>query len=682
MSAFIGGGPTPVSILAIPSTSARRARTQPYRKRVVFNPSKFGLFPAFGGVFYSLLQVPTLVSYSFSPTPPPTPDPMPEDDFVPGLTPQVTAGPTGKCPYRPWVHAVVDGIPCYANGYDQPWRWDEGSNAYNLGSAAPTDFLTSTVVATNNWLANGASATYYLVRAVSGTGKESIGQLTAGVAGVTVENSAGAARAVKIDWTSDTTGEFNVRRIYRRLSGSDTYKLVAEVAEATATYTDDTTNTTLLTATTYVHTYRATLPPIFRVLVNYLNRLWGFTGDDATGYYAQQARTDGRFVADDWPDANLFPFDPNGPGGAVRMAWVHDAFMYVFKESAIGQLAGDDPSNFVYRGMFTGRGCLGPRSFFEIDDGKLVVLDVQGLYGWTPGGDPVVLGEARGTGVSKLAPIFRRMNIGAANSFWVEHDEANSNLIFWVAIDHEPTPNYPIVYDYKRDRFLVDPGMWGTAGGIAEDALGVRHRLRVCDRGILWEDGIGNADGVFAGTLAATLTTATSSLWTASAAAFDTTTKSGCLGSYVARVSADGIIVDDNRVAAIAATTITPLYFSEVTAVVGDVVAPGAIPAYAQSGRLGFGTAQMKHILGATLLHDVEDVSGHTIAFVTAADDDNLLPPPNDVEIDLSENDGHCPLAVSDRGWDWTWAIAQLYAGQNFTIQELELRVDVLGATR
>lgn len=605
----------------------------------------------------------------------PTP-PAPSTGSTSYYAPQLTAGPTGKDATRQWISAVIDGVWGAANGWDQPWRWDEGSNNYPLGSTAPTTFAVADA-------AGGATfpiATvvfYYLVFAVSSLGKETAPQYTGGVIGVS--HTMVATKDITITWT-DPGGEWNKARIYRRLAGTEDFKLVAEVTASTATYTDSSSDASLATASTYVTTYRATLPDIFLGVYSAGNRLVGFTGDDPTLHLAQQARADARFVADDF--YLDFPLEPNDAFGAIRAGWVHNSYQYVFKEDANYQLVGDDPANFVVTRMYAGRGCLSMRAMIEIDDGKLVILDKLGPYGWVPGGEPVVLGRAS-DGNSKLAPIWKRMNLGAFQSFYVVHDPAESLLFFHIALDYEPIPNYVAVYNYKKDIFVTDPNLWGCAGALLEDGSGARHRVRLCDLGLLWEDGIGNSDGVYAGSLTATLTgTPTALSWPASAAAFDTTTASGCLGSFVDRFNSSGTVVDQNRVAAISATAITPLYYSTTAAAAGQTVGVGDIPDVAEGGRNAFGTDQMKHVDGVVLEHAVAASSSYILNFMSSMDETALARPPVVTQIDLSANEGRTPISVSDRGWKWRWQLSQRYAGMGYTAQALSTHIIFPGTPR
>lgn len=605
----------------------------------------------------------------------PTP-PTPSTGSSSFLAPNFTVGPTGKDPTRAWITAVVDGVFAAANAFDQPWRWDEGANNYPLGSTAPTTFAVADA-AGGATFPIGTVVFYYLVFAVSSLGKETAPQYTAGVIGVS--HTMVATKDVTITWT-DPGGEYDVARIYRRLAGTEDFKLVAQVTASTATYTDSSSDASLATATAYVLTYRATLPDIFLGMFTAGNRLIGFTGDDPTLHLAQQARADARFVADDF--YLDFPVEPNDTFGAIRAGWTHNGLLYVFKEDANYQLEGDDPSNFVVTRMYSGRGCLSMRAMIEIDDGKLVVLDKLGLYGWIPGGEPVVLGAAA-NGNSKLAPIWKRMNLGAAQSFFVTHDPAESILYFHIALDYEPVPNYVAVYNYKKDTLVTDPCVWGNAGGLLPDGAGARHRVRVDDFGILWEDGIGNADGVYAGSLTATLTaTPTAVSWPASAAAFDTTIASGCFGSLVERYDTNGNVVDQNRVAAITGTAITPLYYSTSAPSTGQTVAVGAIPAVAEGGRNAFGTDQMKHVDGVVLEHIVEASSAYTLNFMSGMDETALARPPNVQQIDLSANEGRTPVCVDDRGWKWRWQLSQRYAGQGFTVQAQSIHMTFPGTPR
>lgn len=560
------------------------------------------------------------------------------------LAPNFTTGPSGKDETRGWVFASVDGVPCFANGWDQPWRWDEGSNFFDIGSVAPTTFAVADAGGGTTF-PTGTTLVYFLVFAVSSLGKETAPQRTSGVAGVS--HTMAATRDATITWV-DPGGEWNKARIYRRLQNSDAIKLVAEVNASTATYTDSSTDASLLTATAYVWTYRGTLPPIASWLASYGNRLWLGTGNDSNAYYAQVARTDSRFVADDFPDENILPIEPNDPYGNLVCMTQHFGVFYAKKRLAVYQVDGYDPATFTVTRLFADRGTLSPRTAQEVD-GYVIDLDERGLYLWSPGAEPVVAGAATGTRESPLSPIWSRMNLDARKQFWSYVDKDAGLYFAWIALDNDPSPNYPVVYDYRNNRFMTDPYRYGTAGGRLVDAAGTEHICRVCDLGYLWQDEWSNSDGVYAGSTQGTVTTGGSTLWTCAAASFDSTVASGCVASLVERRSSAGALLDTNRVYGVTGgVSIQPLYYSTEALAAGQVLTVGAIPAVAQTPKLGMGMDVQKHVTYAVLEHEVQT---GTVTISQRMDDDSFA---EALVLDLSTNNGRNIVPVSNRGWKWS----------------------------
>lgn len=606
-----------------------------------------------------------------------TPIPTPAATVKTALAPNFAAGPTGKDETRPWSDAVVDGVPWFANGWDQPWRWNESGTAYDIGSVAPSTFAPSTTVATNNWLANGVTADYYFVFAVSSLGKETAPQLTGAAYGVSITNSAGAGRAVLITWT-DPGGEFDQARIYRRMAGSGNYRLVATVTASTATYTDDTADVNV-SATPYVWTYRTTLPPIFKAVASFQNRAWGWTGEDSTAYYGQQARADSRDVTQDFPAENILPIGMNDDSGPIVSMREHFGVLYAKKRHGVYAIDGTDAATFGVTRIYSERGTISHRTAVETD-GFVIDVDERGVYLWSPGGEPIVAGSAPGAKDSPLSPLWDRLNLSAGDTFHAINDRTKGLYVLFVALDFEPVANYPILYDYRNNRFLTDPTFYSSAAGYLLDAYGVPHRCRVDDLGLLWEDDFGSSDGVLAGTAGAPLTAGTALLWTCGAASFDTTFASGVLGSAIERYASTGALVDQNRCFAVTGTTLTPLYFdTDSTPAAGQTCKVGVIPAVFQLGKLGFGTSRMKHATCLTIEHDVEPATT-TMLIEHATDDDAFATLES---VDLSTGDGRMIVGgLSARGWFWTPRGQLRDAGVDCAIRALEIDVNYLGTQR
>lgn len=599
-------------------------------------------------------------------------------------SPNFVAGPTGKDPYAPWSFASVDGVPCFANGVDQPWRWDETSGAFDLGSYAPTTFVPA-FSGVGTAIPNGATARYYLVYANSSLGKETAPETDGqGVAGVEITNTTGSPQNVTIPWDpTEAAAEMDVARIYRQLDGTNDIKLVAEVPIADGTYTDTTPDGSLELAEAYVWTYATEPPPAFETIFSHGNRLWGFDGKSSIARYAQVALPGARYVADDFPEGWQLPVEPNDPYGVLTAAWSHNADLYFFREEASYLVDDSDFSNLGVFRMFAGRGCIAPRTMVETRNGVILILDKKGIYGWIPGGQPQTLGLAPGSNASRLAPVWKRMNLGARRSFFAVHDDANSLYILWIALDHSPVPNFPVVYDYERDRFLLDPYLWRTAGGHHEDSSGRRYRVGLDDLGDVWQEGVGNSDGVYAGTINATLATATTRIWTAvTGTDFDDSDADGAYGSLVARISEDGEILDLNRVGRVDPLAVRPLYWSPVLADFGQHVSVGFIPAVAQGGKSKFGSDSLVHVTGIVLEHDVSTDSPTALGFLTAGDERPFRRPTIRADVDLATAIGRNTVNVSDRGSTVRWLLTQGYAGQDFAVRAMTWHMGFLGSPR
>ena len=510
--------------------------------------------------------------------------------------PNLSTGFTGKDKYRPWGPApvVVDGSPYFANGWDQPWRMDPDTGAaYNAGSTAPTTFVVADAGGGTTFPITTVLV-YYLVFRNSSFDKETAPQQTAGVPGVT--HTMTATRDALITWT-DPGGEWDKVAIYRRLQQSDNYKLVDYVAASAATYTDDTPDSGLETATTYTPRYRATLPPIFAGMVSHLGRLWGWTGGDANAHYAQLQLIGDENVADDFPDSWELQIGVNdGRGPIVSMVSLDNALL-VLKTDGAYEVQGEDVLSFVVRERFSERGAISHRCVVQ-QEGNLVVLDKRGLYAWSPGSIPRVLGATENTEMSPLQPLWDRMNLDAASTFFAVVDRAQRIIRFHIALDYEPVPSVAVVWDYGNNRFVsVDTLEWGTAGGTVRDGSGYDHTLRIDDLSYVWEENYGAVEGVLSGSVTATITAYGSGtdLITASAASFDVTAASGIIGAPFRRYSGTTVL-DSNRVYSGSSTTIVPYYFYAGTApAASQTLKLGVIPARGRSGKWRMGTDQKKH---------------------------------------------------------------------------------------
>lgn len=536
------------------------------------------------------------------------------------LNPNLSTGFSGLDYYRGWVSATLDGVPFFCNGFDSNWRWEVGSaTKYPMGSTAPTTFAVADSGGGTTFPL-GTVLFYYLEFYNSTLGKATCPQLTGVAYGVS--HTMVATRDAAITWT-DPGGEWDKVRIWRRLQNSDNFRLVATVTASTATYTDSTPDAMLEgNGTVYVPRYRSTLPPVFDGIVDFQGRLWGWTGTDALGYYAQETLIGAEFVSDDFPDANIFPFGVNDGMGYLKAMVPYNDSLLAFKERGAYELRGADVLTWDCQVLYADRGCISQRCIVA-QEGWLYVLDTEGVYRWRPGMTPETVGATTNTDASPLQPIFDRMNIGAAKKFHAIVDRAQRVILFHIALDYEPFPNVRLRYDYGTNRWIgVDTLVHAGASGVLLDTAGLRHTCRTDDMGFLWEENYGTSEGVQAGDTSGTVTSWSSSTltMTLSAAAFSTSETSGPTGTPYRRRTGT-TVVESNRPYTNGATAITPYLLPLTTPAANDTVKVGTVPFKVRTPKMRFGTTKKKH--ARTVAFEFNRETTGTLAVSGARDDES-----------------------------------------------------------
>lgn len=587
--------------------------------------------------------------------------------------PQFVAGPTGLDPYRPWVTTSLDGLLYVANAYDQPKRWDGGSNFYDLGAAPATGFSLADS-ASGTTFSSGTNVRYKLVFRNSSIAKESPPQQASSDDyydddALAISHTMSGTKDIDITWT-DPGGEWDQVAIYRALAGSDTFHRVATVTASTETYTDGTADATLRTNVLYRDRLSTALPPKFESIVSHLGRLWGFEESATKLRYGQQwdVSTQGELLQEDMPAANFLDVAPEDGLGYVRAMIPHYDSAFVFKERGAYELTGDSASNFAVRRMYSSRGCLNQRCIAEVD-GVMVLLDDRGLYLWSPGAEPQIAGATDTDRESKMEPIWRRMNLLAARSFFLVPDRDDRTIKVFIALDHEPLPNVCVVYDYSLNIFLsVDTSINATCGGYLLDASGIVHEVHGDDLGYAWEADVGTAEGVYAGDLTGTVTSGDATVLTDSGATFDTTID-GPAGAPFLRTDSSGSDLDTNRVYSATATALTPYYYDASTVSAGDLLYVGIVPAVARTGKFSFGTAALKRVRQMVLEFD----SGYnTTLEVSEAEDDGSYSTLENVDMSSAVRD---IIPVNSRCWTWSFQLSQSAGGGGFSVRGARIKI-------
>lgn len=584
------------------------------------------------------------------------------------LAPNFTAGPTGLCPYRPIVSTVIENRFVFFNGWDQPKWWDETNAAFrNIGSTVPTTF-TPTADTGGSTFAADSIQTYRCVFRNSTTGKETAPQLT----------TITAASSYEVDFTwSDPSNEFDKATIYRQLTDTGFFVLVADVTIATGLYTDDEDDDTIRLRRAYVRRYRETLPPVFVAGITYKNRLICWTGLDSNLHVGQLSRPDGESVTDDFPsggigtNGGILQVDPN-ESDVITAGITKGRFAYFWKRKGCYVLDGEDALNYSVTKMFSQRGCIGPRCVVEAD-GWTYFLDERGLMFTDLSGEPFVAGAPAGTTESPLQPTWDRMNLDAANLFSLYHSEEEGLVYVNGCLDHDVEPVPIAVYDMRNHRFISqDTGVPAFAMGRLEDSAGQQYEMRVDELGLVWQQNIGNSDGVYNGDTTGSVTSVDGDdqTLTDSGASYGTTTTTNALGAPMDRYDSSGDVVQETRVGTVTATTLRAVHYSATTPVTTDTVAVGVRPWIIQTIKTAFKVAGNKKVRRVDL---ETDISTGTLRVDTAFDDHSFV---NQKEIDLSTKEGkHIVKIVSQAGRRFHMRFTMRYSGMAAKIQAWTIRV-------
>lgn len=543
------------------------------------------------------------------------------------FAPNLSLAFSGKDPYRPWVDCLLDGVLCFFNGHDRPWRYEVGVGAYDIGSDAPgfgdhsgATFATA-LWAGGTWLADTETARYVFTFRNTTLGKETAPQGADGY--VEVTNNAGAARGVTVTTPAAPAGtEFDKCRIYRVVRGGSSAHLVTETNFSTA-YNDSTSWADLLLAEAYIERSRTTKPPRYKVGVAWNGRLFAATCDDSQLDYGQATRVvDGEWMMDDIPERNLLQVGQDDDTGAIRALFVHYSRLYVFKERAIYVVEGDPTSLFTVTRLFSGRGALAQGCIVPAA-AAFVALDRAGAYLWAPGSDPVPLGSAS---PNCLAPVWRSLNVDAADLFAGVFTEATDTVELLVATGWFPGLNTCITINVRTGAIVsVDYDFHAGAAGHLEDAAGGRHHVFGDDLGFLWQRYAQDSQGPREGTLSIAVTGGTVKSWAASGAAFSTDSLDGAVGAPCVLVTEDGALLEANRAVSVSATAIVPLYYGEDPPDSTQLVVVGIIPWVCELPPMRLDDGRDRLFLHAAFSFEAESASDVVIEAAPDAEDFRIV---------------------------------------------------------
>jgi hypothetical protein len=592
---------------------------------------------------------------------PTIPDPQVGDVPIIGLYPDNRVGSQDR--YRPWDMVVSEGVPMFANGWDNPWLWDKDNfpNEFlELGSTRPTTFVLALVNPDAGWLKPGEDRRYYTCYREPNLGRETAPQVQA------ISNNGITTDDVLVSDTAlgPPTGFTHVS-IYRDTLGDATPHLVAVVPWANMPYTDNTPDSGILLNRAIVLRLGSVPPPIFAGLAAYQGQVFGWDGNTSNLYFSQVARADGEFVSDDF---NPIPVQIGSTDnfGAITAVMQTYSSLVIFKKRAAYELLGSDASTFQARILFDDRGAVSFRAFVAVDN-FWVFLDERGLMIWTPGAEPIPAGSTQENRDNPLSPIWQRMNRDASNLMHLVHREEDSTVEAYIALDNDPVPNYRVIYNYRLNIFSsVDTEVVSLATGILDDAAGAQHHIRLDDLGYVWQEYVGNSQGVFLGTLTSSIQSKVGNLITIPDPDEIDEDLDGVVAAPYDVYSPDGEVVAVNRVAHV----ISPTEFQSVYIDVsqpGNDLAFGVIPASYWSPLSRFEQDGRIFIARFFIEHNEEDTIS-PLLFETQSDLDGWV---RKREIPLDQSEGHSIVPVADHAFRWQYRFSMRYPGMDFEISAI-----------
>jgi hypothetical protein len=590
---------------------------------------------------------------------PTIPDPTIGDESIIGLYPEFQVGQKDR--YRPWHQVVAEGVPMWANGWDQPWMWDKDNfpNEFlDLGSTQPVDFSLSLVDPDLGWLEPGQDRRYYVCYREPNLGRETAPQV------LTIANNSTTTDNVLVsDAATGPPKGFTHVSIYRDTLGSSTPHLVAVVPWANMPYTDNSPDADILLNRTIVTRLGLQPPPRFVGLAAYQGQVFGWDGSTSNLYFSQVARADGEFVSDDF---NPIPIqvgstDNYGPITAVMQTY---SSLVVFKKRAAYEILGSDAGTFQARILFDDRGCVSPRGFVAVDN-FWVFLDEAGLMLWRAGAEPIPCGASQESRNNPLSPIWQRLNRDAANLMHLIQHEDDSTVEAYIALDDDPIPNYRVVYNYRLNIFSsIDTDVVSMASGRLDDASGVQHSIRLDDLGRAWQEYIGNSQGVFDGALTGSIVSKVGNRVTVSDAIDEFL--DGPVAAPYDVYSQDGIVIGTNRVAEVISDTEFQSVYIDVSQP-GNILAYGVIPGSYWSPVTRFAGDGRAFISRLFLEHDEEDTVSPLLV-ETQSDADGWV---RAREVPLDATEGHSIVPVDAHAYRWQYRMSMRYPGMDFLISRI-----------
>ena len=490
------------------------------------------------------------------------------------------------CTALGYVH-IADSGKNYISG-------GTSGTTYELQKAAPTGVITLASAGTAT--GNASGTIYYSYTDVTPEGVESPPYVALAVTrtadqGVTVTNS-----------SLSFTAPYTTKNLYRSTAGSNQmYRVTTALVAASFPYADTSLDTALTTVslTHLDDSVSAGIEKPGAAKHNCFHKgrlfLANFSGNTNRLRWSQiETPTQFSNQTDAYADIG------NLDGGDITGLVSFRGSLVIFKTTSIWVMNGDaDETNFVFFEAVPGKGCAAPRTIVADGDDRILFLSACGLLSFDLSGVPKIpLSAPIAVDLDDLEYADRW------DRFCAGIDLCEREYLLSVTIDGGTT-------NTKTHAYSLDTGAWGmrewnmgqitpscyTVTGGPGQIRAANDKVKLYfgdDNGYLYEvDSETGADGITSGDKSGTVTGATATTTTCSAAAFRTT-GNGLTGLGMTVYRAADKTYETTLISSNTATIITHAALSGTAVAVDDTVYVGAYEGLLSLNRLDLGTVQRK----------------------------------------------------------------------------------------
>lgn len=369
---------------------------------------------------------------------------------------------------------------------------------------------------------------------------------------------------------------------------------------------------------------------------------------------------------EDWPVTNGLTIEGEDNEGITGLA-VLLGRLVVFRRDAIYAVSGNSEANFQVDLVYRGVGCVDGHTIVETGN-AVFFRDADGWYAFDGQGAPQPISspdiaDGNVVGIDRDADRFNAAKAKWACAMYVEKDRT---VRTWCALDGDFESNHAVVLDTSMRSWMIDtaPGVSACAAVLDEDEEKV-HLVGTID-GCLFQIERGLSDGVFGGTIVASVTSSTHQVITCSAANFDTTDGLTACPIYLVDQYGKALRLRAQRNTATQINLLFPLPFIPDSTY---TVCVGAVPWTLRSGHWHYGNPHKPTVLQYQEISFTPQTQGRI--YMRAASNFRNLQILDD-EIDLTDHAGYGRVNVRHKARHIQWEMLALVPGYEIEVSNLE----------